>query len=234
MNLVRKGHKIGHAPEHIGHLHHDAGGLAVALRFEGFLRVRRESHGLVPGITRKRLDHRPVMRMDAAGQHGLAPLRDPVRHQHGLGRRGRAVIHGGVRDLHAGQQRNLALKLEQIVQRALRDLRLIGRVRGHELRPLDDIIDGGGNMMLVGAAARKKGHRTRRHVARRHCGERAFDGHFALLARQGRQRVEQLRGRNIGEKRGDVRHADGIEHLAPLTIRMGKVAHQPSELAKAR
>jgi hypothetical protein len=57
---------------------------------------------------------------------------------------GRAVIHRGVGDLHAGQQRHLGLEFEQILQRALRDFRLIGRVAGEEFRTLDQMIDGAG------------------------------------------------------------------------------------------
>ena len=114
------------------------------------------------GQPRHRLD-----RLDDSADAGcrlstaLLPLGDAVRHQHRLGGRGRAVIHRGVGDLHAGQHRDLGLELEQIMQRALRDLGLVRRVGGEELRALDQVIDARRHVVLVGAAADEERHRSR-------------------------------------------------------------------------
>ena len=59
----------------------------------------------------------------------------------------------GVGDRHAGQRRHLGLELEQGLQRALGDLRLVGRVAGQELRPLDDVVDAGRHMVAIGPGA---------------------------------------------------------------------------------
>ena len=71
------------------------------------------------------------------------PARDAHRHHDRFrGRRG-AVIHRGVRHIHAGQQRHLGLELEEILQRALRHLRLVRRVGGQKLAALDQVGKGG-------------------------------------------------------------------------------------------
>ncbi len=81
---------------------------------------------------------------------------------------GRAVVHGGVGDLHAGEVRDLGLELEQVLQRALRNLRLVGRVGGQELRALDQVIDGRRDVMAIGAGADEERHRAGGDVLRRH------------------------------------------------------------------
>ncbi len=96
---------IAHAAEHVGDLHDDAGGFLIASRIERTFAVGRRRLDRAARITRDRLDHGAIMRMKAARQHRLLALREAMRHQHGLGRRGRAVIHRGVRHLHAGRAR---------------------------------------------------------------------------------------------------------------------------------
>ena len=131
------------------------------------------------------------MRMQAAREHRLAALGDAMRHQHRLGGAGRAVIHGGVRHIHAGERRHLRLELEQVLQRPLRDLRLVGRVARQELRALDQMIDGRRNMVLVGACADEERHRGGRYVLCRHPRHDALDLELALAARQIERRLEQ-------------------------------------------
>ena len=74
------------------------------------------------------------------------------RHHHGLGRCGRTVIHRGVRDVHARQLGHHRLILKDIVQRALRDLGLIRRVRGQQLRALQQIGNDRRRVVVVDAA----------------------------------------------------------------------------------
>ena len=62
----------------------------------------------------------------------------------------------------AGEVGDLGLELEQVLQRALGDLRLIGRVGGQELGALDEVIDARRHMVAVGAGADEERHRTRR------------------------------------------------------------------------
>ena len=73
------------------------------------------------------------MGMKATGQHRLFAACDAMRHEHGFGCAGRAIIHGGIGHIHAGEQSNLRLEFKKILQRALRDFRLIGRVAGQKL-----------------------------------------------------------------------------------------------------
>ena len=57
----------------------------------------------------------------------------------------------------ADHPRHLRLELEQHLQRALRDFRLIGRVGGEELAALDQVIDRGRHVVPIGPAPRKNG-----------------------------------------------------------------------------
>ena len=80
----------------------------------------------------------------------------PVRahgHQHGLGRGAAAVVEAGVRDVHAGELRDQRLILEHDLQVALADLGLVGRVRRVELAAAGELVDDGGDEMVVAAAA---------------------------------------------------------------------------------
>src|SRR3546814_4965934 len=81
------------------------------------------------------------MGMEAAREHGLAPAGDAAGHDDRLPACGRAVIHGGVGDVAAVEPRHLRLKLEQRLERALRDLGLVRRVAGQELAALDEVVD---------------------------------------------------------------------------------------------
>ena len=97
----------------------------------------RQCHDRILRHGRNGLDRRAVMRMQISRQHRLAALGDPVRHQHRLGRRRRAVVHRGIRHFHAGQHGDLSLELEQRLQRALRDLGLVWRIGRQELGTLN-------------------------------------------------------------------------------------------------
>ena len=55
-----------------------------------------------------------------------------LRHQHSFSERGRPVVHRSVRDFHAGQLADECLKLEDCLQCALRNFRLIRRVGSKE------------------------------------------------------------------------------------------------------
>ena len=78
---------------------------------------------------------------------------DAHGHHDGLGCAGGAVVHGGVGDLHAGELADHGLELEDGLQGALRDLRLIGRVGGEQLAARDERIDDQRAVVVVGAGA---------------------------------------------------------------------------------
>ena len=94
------------------------------------------------------------------------------------------------------------------LQRALGDLRLIGRVAGEEFRALDQVVDGRGDVVAIGAGAEEERDRSRRDVARRHARQRALDLDLAHAVGQVERPVEPLVGGNVGKQRVDVGDAD--------------------------
>jgi hypothetical protein len=109
----------------------------------------------------------------------------------------------------------------------LRDFGLIGGVAGQELAALDQMIDAGGDMMLVGAAAEEEGRFACREI---HAGQR---GHMPLDRDLRRVRgkasdraVELGDGGHIDEQIVDRGRADRPEHRAAIDIGEGKVAHR--------
>ena len=159
VRLVGGGAKVAQVAEEVRRLHDDAGHRVVdrGEKVLGRADVRRQRDDLVAGHARERAHDLGILRVQPARQHGLAALRHAMRHQHRLAGAGRAVIHRGVRDLHGGEVRDLGLELEQILQRALRDLGLIGRVARQELGALDEVVDAS---PARGACRRRRRRRT--------------------------------------------------------------------------
>ena len=120
--------------------------------------IGRKHHGLIARHRRIGAHGLGIMRMQTAREYGLAAFGDPVRHRDRLDRRRRSVIHRRIGDIHRGQSRDLGLELENGLQSALRDLRLIGRIAREKFGALDQMIDACGNMMLIGPRANKKWH----------------------------------------------------------------------------
>ena len=154
----------------------------------------------VAGRARDGAHDRAILRMQAAGEHRLPPPCQAVGHEHGLGGRGRAVIHGGVGDLHAGQVGDLGLELEEVLQRALRNLGLVGRVAGEELGALDQVIDARRHVMAIGAGADEERHGAGGDVARGHGAEQPFNLDLAFRGRQVEQAAQPLVRRDVGEE----------------------------------
>ena len=222
------GTEVAQVAEHVRRLDHDAGH-ALVDRGDHVLgrgHVRRQRHDGVARHPRERPDHLGVVGMEAARQHGLAPPRDPMRHQHRFARAGGAVVHGGVRHLHAGQRRDLGLELEQVLERPLRDLRLVGRVARQELGALDEVVHARRNVVLVGAGADEEGHGGRGHVPRRHARENALDLHLSFRARQVEEIGEARVRRDVGEQLVDAADPDPGQHLAAVGVGQGEVAHR--------
>jgi len=98
-----------------------------------------------------------IARVHAAGEGDPAPARDAAGHEAGLGQGAGAVVEAGVGDIHSGEGADQGLELEDRLQCALGDLRLVGRVAGQELPPADHLIDDGRDEPSVGAAAPEAG-----------------------------------------------------------------------------
>ncbi len=137
---LRDGRDGLHATEKVGVLHHRAGGGIVDLRryLAAAVGIGRNDHQIGADSGQVGRHHLSPMRMDpAAEDHPRAPG-DSDRHQDGLGRCGGSVVERRVRHLEAGERGDHRLPLEDGLQRALADLRLVGRVRRRELGPRHD------------------------------------------------------------------------------------------------
>ena len=126
-------------------------GPAVLCGNDGQLGVRGKAVGLHD------LDD---LRVHAGGDirlHALAV----TAHRDGLGGSGRAVVVGGVGNVHARQFADHSLELERALQHALTDLRLIGRVAGDQLLAGGDGLHNlAGDEVAVGARAAENSLRT--------------------------------------------------------------------------
>lgn len=122
-------------------------GSAVLCGNDGQLGVRGKAVGLHD------LDD---LRVHAGGNIRLCTLA-VAAHGDGLGGSGRAVVVGGVGNVHARQLADHSLELERALQHALTDLRLIGRVAGDQLLAGGDGLHNGGNEVAVGARAAQNG-----------------------------------------------------------------------------
>ena len=98
----------------------------------------RQRHSL---MTRVGGDDFAIFRMHAGSDHRLVASGDANGHHQAFGGAGRTVIHGGVRDIHAGQFADHRLKLEDRLQRALGDFRLIRSIGGEELAARYERVD---------------------------------------------------------------------------------------------
>ncbi len=209
-------------------LHHDAGRLGIDQVAEIFraLGIGRRGDNLEAGELAMGLDHFTVMRMEPARQHGAAAARDAVRHHHRFAGGGRPVVHRGVGDIHAGQQRHLGLELEQILQRALRHLRLVRRVGSEEFAALDQVVDRGWDVVTIGAGAEEAGARPGAEILRRQSRHVALHFQLALERRQIDRRLQPRRIRYVAVERIDRRHADLRQHGAAVVVGQGQITHQ--------
>ena len=157
--------------------------------------VRDEEHALLPG--------RRLLRLQ------------PVEHRHGLGRRGALVEQRRRRDVHPGQVLHDRLEVEERFEPALRDLRLIRRVRRVPAGILEDVA---------------KDHARRDAVVVAHADVRPGDGVPRRDAAQPAQipvlgvgfgQIEaaaapDARRDRLIDQRVERRHADGAKHPVPL------------------
>ena len=118
------------------------------------------------------------------------------------------------------------LELEQYLQRALRDFRLIGRVAGEEFGALDQVIDARRHVMTVGAGTDEERHRSGGGVARRQLANRTLDGDLTLRRRECGQLFLELAARHIGKEIVDRSDTDLGEHVRPVGRIEREVAHR--------
>ncbi len=236
MCRVRDGLQVGDATENVGILHHDAAGVFIDPRDQAS-RVGRGLHGgrgmrdFVIGEFRHGLDDLGIVRVQRAREHDFALFApsDATGHRHRFPAGGRAIIHARIGHRAAIETRDLALEFEQHLQRALRDFRLVGRVGGQELAALDDVIDAGGDMVLIRPCPEEERRVGRRQVLLRQPPHMLFDRHFAGMHRQPMDRaIEPCLLGHIGEQRIHIGCADFFEHRRTVGVGQGKVAHSYS------
>ena len=93
-------------------------------------------------------------------QHSVFTPRAIDSHQHGLGGRRSTVIHRGIADIHAGEFAHHRLILKDILQRTLRNLRLIRGICRQKLRASEYGVDCGRSIVVIVTASGKAGQRA--------------------------------------------------------------------------
>ena len=105
---------------------------------KGSIRAIRNLFHAKPGVLRVSLQHIAIFGMQGAANQERGAPGHALRHQHSLSGGSRAIPHGSVGDLLSRELAHERLKLEDRLQCALCDLRLIRRVRGEKLAALDN------------------------------------------------------------------------------------------------
>jgi hypothetical protein len=165
------------------------------------------------------------MRVDRLREDDLLlPLGQAFREQHRFAQGRRAVVQRRVRDVERREEALVRLVLEDRLQRPLRNLGLIRRVRGEELRAQQQLVDARRLIVRVRAAAEEGDVVGGGLVARGQTAEPAA----RLDLRPGAGDVEQflqlhVRGDGV-EQPFDVVHADDGEHLADVLTGVRDVA----------
>ena len=155
-------------------------------------------------------EHFAIFRMQALrDDHGVS-TGDAHRHHRGLGRRRRTVVHGRVRHFHARQLADHGLELEDRLQRALGNLRLVGRVGREKFAARDQRIDDHGPVVHVGAGAQEA--RVLDAVFLGALPEPVHDFRFRHLARNFQVAIEPVLGRNGCKQIVDGARANRLQH----------------------
>ena len=152
---VREAGKVLHDAETVDSRHYRTGDIAafhsLAEALQRCLAVfgpdELNAGTIVFGVSLDRLDD---VREERRGQKdGILLASAGDSHAHGLGRGCGTVVHGGVAHVHPGQGAYHALILEDVTERALGYLALIGSICREELRTREDIGDDGGRVVVV-------------------------------------------------------------------------------------
>ena len=101
--------------------------------------------------------------MHAFGHHHFVAPGDAQSHKDSVHGRAAAVVDGGVTHVHGRQAAHHRLELKDALQSALADLRLVGRVGGHEFGALEDGVHHGRHEVTVSPGA-QEGEAAGRHV----------------------------------------------------------------------
>ena len=223
---------IGHAVEIfyntiiIGLGHNDAGyvagrklGLQIVLIGAPLLFGKHDRlHAVELGI---RAHHAQNGRRQRGRQKHLVALPGSRhRHEHGLGRGRGAVVHTCIREVHSRQLGHHRLIFEDILQRALGNLSLIGGIRRQKLGTRGYVGHYGRRVVVVGPAAGKARERT---VGGRKLLELAAYFHLALGLGDVQWMVRQELAGHLGIELVQRRHSDNLQHRPDVVVGMGKI-----------
>ena len=171
----------------------------------------------VAGEVRHGLHDLRIMRVQRAREHRALAAGDAGRHRHRFPARGRSVVERGIRHRTAIETRHLRLELEQHLERALRDFRLIRRVGGQEFAALNNVIHARWHMMLICACAQEKRAMRRSHILEGKFRKMPLNRHFAGMVGKAGDRSIQLRlCGHINEQIINRLCADDAKHRLPV------------------
>ena len=154
---------------------------------------------------------------DAVCLLGIAPS------HHGSFRRSScAVVHRSVGNVHARQLCNHRLILEDVVERALRYLSLVRRVRRQELRALDEVLHYAGSIVVV-ASCTGKADELPRVVGCSQLFEEESQVSFRECFRQFVVSLELCGLRNVGKEVVNRLRASSLEHFLQVLLRMREI-----------
>ena len=172
-------------------------------------------HDLVSEVLNVSSDGGGVLRMHRPGNdHLRAILHHPIREQHGLAQRGRAVVERRVGHIEAGEHALMRLVFEDRLQCSLRNLGLIRRVRGQKLGAEQQLIDARRLVVRVRAPAEKRQMIGGGLVARGQFTEPASRLDLRPWPGDVQHAIELHVARNRFEESIDRIDSDDAEHLA--------------------
>ncbi len=163
--------------------------------------------------------------MNPPGHHDLRARRGSVRHQCRF-RQGRGpVVDRSIGHVHAAELGDHGLVLKDRPQCSLAGLGLIGRVSREKLAARDEMVDGAGDVMIVGATPEKAAigvgvgvliSQVTQMVDEVGLGERGGEGQRSRQARLGGYAHQQIL---------DGAGADDVEHEPLLVASVRDVSH---------
>ena len=154
---------------------------------------------------------------DASCLLGVAPS-----HHGCLCRGSRAVVHRSVGNVHARQLCNHRLIFEDVVERTLRYLSLVGSIRCQELRALNQVLHNAGSIVIVASCTGKADERLR--VA--WCSQLFEEETQVGLRESFRQFIVSLELRSlrhVGKEVVNRLRARCLEHRLQVFLGVGKI-----------
>ncbi len=216
-------------PEEIRRLNQDAGGI----RRDGFFQLfqidaavvlernRRKRKILMMRVSSKNL---AVFGMHTASDDHRTPSGEADCHHHAFGGRGGTVVHGSVRNFHASEFADHGLELEDSLQSALGNLRLIRRVGSQKLAARDERIDDDRPVVRIGSGAEKTGVAVA--VFAGALAKPVHNFGFRHLTRNFQVAIEPVFRRDGSKQIVDRARADGLQHGFAVGGRFRQITHR--------